>query len=233
MKTAVTNTVSNTIAPRASDEAKLVSLLALAAGAVAMPQTSNADILYTGTNVAVSWGQTQSFTIDNLPVGAQLGFQVHQGMFSSTLYRGINIGKVGTGYLKFKGDLASAQGLVWSQVGGDVVSQVNHLFSATYLAYSGQSFSSKYLAFEFKGGSPDSTMLYGWVQLGLNNGPILTGDFPKLMISGWAYDNTGAQIPMGAVPEPGSASLLVLGALALGAKGVRSWRRNRSTTRQS
>lgn len=198
-----------------------------------MPQTSNADILYTSTNAAVSWLQTQSFTIDNLPFGAQLGFQAHQSVFSSAVYRGINIAKAGTGYLKFKGDLASAQGLVWSQVGGDVVSHVNHLFSASFGAYSGQSFSGKYLAFEFKGSSPDSTMLYGWVQLGLNNGPFSTGDYPQLIVSGWAYDNTGAQIPMGAVPEPGSASLLVLGALAFGAKGIRFWRRNRSVTSQS
>src|SRR5579862_781214 len=59
---------------------KLMSLLALAAGAVAMPQASNADIIFTDLSAnpfSVLGINTSSFLIDNLPGTAQLGFQGH------------------------------------------------------------------------------------------------------------------------------------------------------------
>jgi hypothetical protein len=44
----------------------------------------------------------------------------------------------------------------------------------------------------------------------------------------WAYDTSGAQIAAGqlesAVPEPDAFALTGLGALALGAAGLRRWR---------
>jgi len=62
------------------DSSKLVSLLALAAGAVAMPQTSNADIIFTdvstsGTNI-VGLNSSFSFRINNLPGVARIAFGV-------------------------------------------------------------------------------------------------------------------------------------------------------------
>ena len=51
------------------DPSKLLSLLALAAGAASMPQTSNADIVVTDLSIPVTVvGNTNSsFLIDNLP----------------------------------------------------------------------------------------------------------------------------------------------------------------------
>jgi hypothetical protein len=48
---------------------------------------------------------------------------------------------------------------------------------------------------------------YGWIGIDINNAPDLTGE-----ITGFAYDNTGAPIPAGAVPEPAGLALLALGA---------------------
>src|SRR5207249_11763580 len=77
MNTETTKTETNSSTAPTTDSSKLVSLLALAAGAVAMPQTSNADIIFTdlGTNaVTIGPNDIQPFTITNLPGVARLGF---------------------------------------------------------------------------------------------------------------------------------------------------------------
>ena len=223
------NTIKATSKNNPGDSTKLLSLLALATGAAAMPQTSNADIIFDGNGSTVSWQGNQSFTISNLPGNAQLGFQAHQfGSFSSTSARSVSVGKRGGGYVEMKLSLVP-QGLLWGQISASVATNAG-LASAHSTNHAPNSFGSTYLAFEFRDSSQaGSPMRYGWVEISLANGNLITGnDFPMLTIAGWAYENSGAEIPTGAVPEPGSASLLALGALAFGAKGVRSWRRNRA-----
>ncbi len=219
-----------------NDHSKLVSLLALAAGAAAMPQTSNADIIFTDQSATVSWEGLRLFVINNLPGDAQLGFQAHRvGVFSVTSLRSITGGKRGGGYLQLKLALVS-QPLVWDQIAASIVTAAR--FGTAQSTINSGGFSPTYLAFEFKDSSQTgSPMRYGWVGVSLANGDLSTlRDYPALTVSGWAYDNTGAQIPMGAtvgVPEPSAMSLLALGALTLGAKGVRSWRRSRASASQS
>ena len=61
----------------------------------------------------------------------------------------------------------------------------------------------------------------------------VTGGNPSNMsvtLTDWAYDDTGAKIIAGAIPEPGSATLAMGGALVLGAAGVRQWRKRKSAT---
>ena len=71
-----------------------------------------------------------------------------------------------------------------------------------------------------------SPLLSGWVEISLD---IANNIGPDVTIWRYAYDNTpGHLITMGAVPEPGSMSILALGAMAFGAKGVRAWRRHRT-----
>jgi len=217
-----------------NDHTKLISLLALAAGAAAMPQTSSADIIYTESGATVSWEGLRSFMTGNLPGDAQLGFDAHRsGFFSSTSVRFITGGKRGGGYLQLKLALVS-QPLLWDQIAAPTAT-AGSFASAQSTTHGGEPFTGLYLAFEFRDSTQaGSPMRYGWAGLNLANGNLITGNnFPALTITGWAYDNTGAQIPMGAVPEPSSTALLALGALALGARGVRSWRRNRGAASQS
>ncbi|HRK31905.1 MAG TPA: PEP-CTERM sorting domain-containing protein [Tepidisphaeraceae bacterium] len=68
-----------------------------------------------------------------------------------------------------------------------------------------------FLGMSFPSG-PDT--FYGWVRVSINQP---AGTF---FIKDWAYDNEGAAIAAGAVPEPAS-----LGLLALGAAGLAAYRR--------
>ena len=66
---------------------------------------------------------------------------------------------------------------------------------------------------------------YGYVELKTTGA---TG-FPATILS-YGYENTGAALTIpGAVPEPTTLAALGLGALALGASGVRRWRRAKQT----
>lgn len=78
---------------------------------------------------------------------------------------------------------------------------------------------SGYIGFQFR---PASTTFYGWAEVILTEG----GDTGTFEIVQWAYDNTGANIQTGAIPEPAVVAT-GLGALVLGAAGLRRWRSRR------
>lgn len=75
-----------------------------------------------------------------------------------------------------------------------------------------------YLGFKFNSNNPGGgpMVMYGWAQLKLNAGA------PGNLVS-FAYDDSGAPIAAGVVPEPSS-----LGLLALGSLGLSQWRRRRT-----
>jgi hypothetical protein len=92
-------------------------------------------------------------------------------------------------------------------------------------------FSPTYALFRFTP-TPGQTD-YGWILLsysvtkGFGNNPALG---PDLTLYSYAWDNTGKQLAAGAgVPEPDTMALTGLGALVLGAVGLRRWRKNRQT----
>ena len=78
-----------------------------------------------------------------------------------------------------------------------------------------------YLGLEFLNETTGTTD-YGWVQINTTG----TTGFPAT-ITGFAYDDSGAAILAGAVPEPGTNVALTFGALALGAAGVRRWKQGK------
>lgn len=81
-------------------------------------------------------------------------------------------------------------------------------------------YSDQYALFRFKVGSQTD---YGWLELNLSY--PTTGD-PIFTVLGYAYDTSGNPIPAGvpSVPEPRDLPL-AMGALALGALGLRGWRK--------
>jgi hypothetical protein len=75
-----------------------------------------------------------------------------------------------------------------------------------------------YFGFRFDNGGTDN---YGWAQIVRTQG---VGDY-DWAITQWAYDDSGASIQVGAVPEPSQAAKM-LGLLALGAAGLARYRRS-------
>src|SRR5258707_14295816 len=62
------------------DHSRLMALLAMATGALAMPQASNADIIFTDLSanpISIFGSNTSSFLIDTLPGTARVGFCGH------------------------------------------------------------------------------------------------------------------------------------------------------------
>ncbi len=221
-----------------NDSAKLVSVLALATGAVAIPQTSEADVILTDLSsspVSIGFLANSSFTINNLPGNARLGFALGVHGSLSTEYRWIAAGQVNQSppYVHLKTNALLAvhvpAGVSWNNAPGTQIGKpVGTVGSAYYASHRPNPFSHEYILFKFQDSTSSLALRYGWVDVSFDNSNLNSGEGPQLTIWRYAYDTSGAQLAAGAVPEPTSASLLALGALALGAHGVRAWKRNRS-----
>lgn len=240
MKTGNPDTASPV--PTQPDSSKLLSLLALATGAVALPQVSDADIIYTDlstNNVVVGAGNT-SFIITSFPGTARLGFQAHTRVTAVSSSHLVSA-RQSAGYVRIKSHSAFvvpvASGLVWTQVVGAGVTSSRSAFAgqANYFGHSPNSYNDMYIMFRFRDSTQvGSPLRYGYVKVSLSNPASNTG--PDLTILAYAWENSGAQIVSGAtppVPEPSSASLIALGALCLGANGLRSWRKHRAEEAKS
>ncbi|MEM0967173.1 MAG: hypothetical protein AAGJ81_13595 [Verrucomicrobiota bacterium] len=81
-----------------------------------------------------------------------------------------------------------------------------------------------YIGFQF---DSNGTTVYGWAEVVLTNTTVFNGNGNFEVIE-WAYQDDGSAIRVGTIPEPANATV-GLGLLALGAAGLRRWRRSRET----
>ena len=216
------------------DSSRLMALLAMATGALAMPQASNADIIFTDLSanpISVFGTNNSTFLISTLPGTVRIGFSGHT-LVSPPMTLATHAIKASQkgGYMRLRTSHAflalAGPGLNWNQI-GTVLSSTGFAATAKLNMHNPDSFDHMYMLFRFKDSTqPGSPLRYGWADLSLING---NGLIPELEIFGYAFDDTGALIQSGAtvVPEPGPMALLALGALTLGATGLRTWRRSR------
>ncbi len=221
-----------------ADSAKLLSLLALASGAVAMPQTSNADIVFVDLSANpphVGPLTGSSYIINTLPGDALLGFHTSRrgGTMTSSSTRIVKGGR-DAGYVRIKTAVSFFMMVNAGQIWNAGVGNTSVYGFAGTNKFNGHrpvtgSYNNMYMLFEFKDSTQlGSPMRFGWVELSLANSANDNPAYPDLTIEGYAWDTTGAKLASGQVPEPSATALLALGALTLGAKGLRSWRKNRA-----
>jgi len=92
---------------------------------------------------------------------------------------------------------------------------------------------NQYALFRFKTSTSPTKYDYGWIELSYSVSRTLNplSYSPELVVDCWAYDDAGAIVVAGeeppAAPEPGTLFQTGLAALALGAAGLRRWRKTR------
>ena len=216
------------------ETSKLLSLLALAGGAVAMPQTTNADLVFvdlSATNIIVGANSMGAYVLD-LPGTNNFNFQAHtitNGVTSSRFViaggypGGIALKTYGPGP-KDRIVVPAAKSLLWGQIAG-IPYQSGTVGAANTFFHVPDSYANKYIAFTFRDSTAGNAIRYGWIEVSLSNPANNNG--PDVQIFGYAYDDSGIQIQTGIIPEPSAVGLSVLGALTLGAAGLRNWRRKR------
>ena len=199
LNTDAATSIVSTTAP--ADSAKLVSLLALATGAIAIPQTSNADIIFTDLSsspVVVGFGGAASYLFNDLPGTVQFGFERFEvttstypyGVFTIT-YRTVVAGQLGGAALAGVRGAANgfavplAAGANWNNGAGTFYSvAVGTASNYDHRPTSG--YEHNYIAWVFTDTTQGNALRYGWIDISLSIGNV-TGPPSGPNVTLWGY----------------------------------------------
>ncbi len=219
--------ISPSIHPRLDLRLAAYAAAGVALAAPAMSPSAKADIVYSGP---------LTLNIPSTTAGIYLNVVTGVSATTPTGSPGWDLNPWGTGNLFLYG--STGGGVLDNLTGGSSVTLADNLpvgtsvtaaftFGSVAVESTGAtafnlSSSANYAGFRFLNETTGVTD-YGWVQFSISTTFIAQ---PRSIV-GYAYDNTGAAIAVGAVPEPGTTAALGLGALALGAVGVRRLRQSK------
>ena len=218
-----------TLAPRI--DARLAAYATLAGVALAAPAVSKADIVYSGP-VNINVPSTTSGIYINLVTG------VFGTTPASAPGWDLNIWGSTSNNFWANNSAGPMDGVISNFTGGASATLVDNLplgtivdGSWTYSRSSGSETSgatafnlgssNNYIGFRFLN-EATGQVDFGWAHFQLG---ATQGGQPRTLID-FAYENTGASIPVGAVPEPTTTALL--GMMAAGALGLRAWRKRKA-----
>ncbi|WOO43481.1 hypothetical protein [Rubellicoccus peritrichatus] len=114
-------------------------------------------------------------------------------------------------------------GANWMQTASNIANTSVGIFNVGGTVQNGESF---YFGFYFAQTISGPRDALGWALAQVDFDSI--NNEASFTIFEWAYQTDGSPIPAGAIPEP-AAVATGLGALALGAAGIRRWRKNKVT----
>lgn len=210
-------------------DTRLAACAAAAGASLAVVPATQADIIYSGM---------VNLNVPSTTAGIYLN--VVNGVFGTTPASapGWNLNPWGsTTFNVWANNTADAMAGVISGLGGSTTLVDNLAFgtlvdgSGVY-ARTGSSETTGATAFTLNGttnyigfrffNTATGAVNYGWASFTLG---ATTGGQPRTLVS-FAYDNTGAGINVGAIPEPSTFALL--GVMAMGALGVRAWRKRKA-----
>ena len=176
-------------------------------GPISIPIINNIDGLYinfvTGANAN---GSVAGWDLNPYGSGSTLTF-----FTSATAGHVNNVVGVGTLISALTAGTLIGSGSTYATTG--VTSTTGTAFQTTQ--------NTAYVGVSFQNEANANLVTYGWALLSTS----ATAGFPATLI-GYAYEDTGADILAGAIPEPSTAALL--GVMAAGALGIRAWRKRKA-----
>lgn len=212
---------------------RLAGYATLAGAALAAPAIPSAD-------ADIIWSGAVSINIPSTTAGIYLN--VVTGVFSSVpaSVPGWDVNPFSSTALSFFNPAAPAGGVyVVNAPGGASATLPDNLPFLAYLISAASGFgsgsiettgptaaqlnsSNNIIGFRFQNELAANQTQYGWMRISLAG---TTGAQPRAIVE-YAYENSGAGILAGAVPEPSTFALL--GVMAAGALGVREWRKRKA-----
>lgn len=169
---------------------------------------SGYTVPFTPTQPSFSWNIDQTGPVEwhwyntNTPIASIFGYVKNNAMSVLKQSAGnVNLLNLATGYI--------------ISGGRNFATYANPIINGNFSLQNGFSSGVEGI-FGFKF-NPGGTVLYGWAKV------TMIPATNTLTVSEWAYEDTGASIPAGVVPEPATTAA-GLGVLALGVVGLRHLR---------